>query len=115
MKPFESEWQTWGDENSHTPYQGTDKTDKRASKGGLEPELSRKVLPFPPTAEDLRLPLTYVRNQFPSLPLADQDRFACWRDLFVSRGWSREVSERAAFRRTLRCSLGPEVTAEWSS
>lgn len=59
-------------------------------------------IPTPvPTAQDLTFPLAYVREQVPSLPPVYREEYDWWLDLYLHVGWSREDSERAAFRRAL--------------
>lgn len=108
MKPFTSEWLTWGEENSQTLSHRTDTTDtgraKDGSNQGTDITATRhKVLPHATlTKVDLKYTLDYVEGELPRLSPDCRERFNYWLDLIKSEGYPSEQAMRAAFYRTIK-------------
>jgi len=64
-------------------------------------ETESKLLLFPPTPDDLKYPLDFVRREVPDLSSSYRERYEYWLDLMTGAGWSQEDAERAAFRRVI--------------
>jgi len=123
MKPFTSEWLTWGNENVETLPLGTDTTDTkkpgdssnhgtdttdrrhsdrhRLATGGTDTKA--KVLPHATlTKADLKYALEYVEGELPGLTPACRERFDYWLDLIESESSPSDVAMRAAFFRATK-------------
>lgn len=55
-----------------------------------------------PHREELAVSASRLRRQLPRLTPGERETFDYWLDVYLSFGWSREETERAALSRTLR-------------
>lgn len=101
--PFVSRWLEW---NPDTPYQPTDKTDKRdLGESSDQPSTIPR-----PTPEGLLFSTEDVKDRLPYLTPGHRAFFDDCLDLYLSGGWSLEEAERGALGKTL--GLGPKRLKE---
>jgi len=97
MKTFESKWLTWEEKSSETPPLVTVKTDKTPFH-----EAPAKLLPFPPTENELKYDLKFVRREVESFDQKYRVLYDYWIDLMLTAGWTTEEAEKGAFYRTIK-------------
>jgi len=97
MKTFESKWLTWEEKGSETPPLVTAETDKTPFH-----EAPAKLLPFPPTRDELKYDLDFVRREVESFDQKYQGIYRYWLALMQGAGWTIEEAEKGAFFRTIK-------------